>query len=86
MSDSRNDFSRNRMDGNEADDDFIIQGAAETAVAVRAVGPECVGIGAGGPLAQHASFLAFGSPISGLSSPSSHFRSWGMSAGVLNLM
>ena len=57
MSDSRNDFSRNRMDGNEADDDFIIQGAAETAVAVRAVGPECVGIGAGGPLAQHASFF-----------------------------
>ena len=55
--DAGNDFSGDRVDGDEADDDFIIQGAAESAVAVRAVGAERVRVGAGGPLAQNAAFF-----------------------------
>ena len=45
------------MNGDEADDDFIIQRAAEAAVAVRAVGPERVRVGPRSPLAQHAAFF-----------------------------
>ena len=57
MGDAGDDFPGDRMDGDEADDDFIIQGAAEAAVAVRAVGAECVRIGPRSPLAQHAAFF-----------------------------
>ena len=56
MGNAGNDFSGDRMDGDEADDDFIIQGAAEAAVAVRAVGAERVRVGTRSPLAQHAAF------------------------------